>query len=78
MELNISTIKQLIKQDGIVVNVIRQLIELVIVIRLEIAIFKLIKPYYLELIITMVRLIMAIKFKLEVFWLLEIFHQQVF
>jgi len=43
MELDISTIKQLIKQDGIVVNVIRQLIELVIVIRQEIAIFKLIK-----------------------------------
>jgi len=61
-----------------VVNVIRQLIELVIVIRLEIAIFKLIKQCYLAFIVTMVKLIKAIRFKLEVFWLLEIFHQRVF
>ena len=36
-------IKQLITQDEIMVNVVRQLIELVVVIRQEIAIFKLIK-----------------------------------
>ena len=36
-------IKQLITQDEIMVNVVRRLIELVVVIRQEIAIFKLIK-----------------------------------
>lgn len=71
-------IKQLITQDEIMVNVVRRLIELVVVIRQEIAIFKLIKRCYLEIIVTMARLIMAIRFKLEVFWLLEIFRQQVF
>jgi len=61
-----------------VVSVVRRLIKLVVVIRQEIAIFKLTKRCCLELIFTMIRLIMAIKFILEVFWLLEIFHQQVF